>query len=172
MKGARAMRSLPRSGSLGLSGRRRWTWSTPAHAGVAKKTAAATTIAMARLLPTGGLSRRLRVRGVELGEARVVAPDVVVVGLEFERALVLGERPGEVAVRLERDREVVVGPRVVGLLGDGLLVAERGLAPQSLLRDVRAEGELSRGLLRVAVGGAGSRDKKKEDGDAGLLQAL
>src|SRR5262249_23741728 len=101
-----------------------------------------------------------------------VAPDVVVVGFELERPLVLGERAREIAVRLERDRQVVVGARVVGLLRGGLLVAERGLAPQSLLRGVGAERELRRGLLRLAVGGEGCRDKKKKDGDAGLLQAL
>ena len=39
---------------------------------------------------TGGLSGRLRVGRVELGEARVVAADVLVVRLELERLLVLG----------------------------------------------------------------------------------
>src|SRR5689334_2246086 len=103
------------------------------------------------LRSTGRLSGALRVRGVELREPRVVAADVVVVRIELERALVLGERAGEVAVGLERDGEVVVRVRVLGLLRDSLLVAERRLAPETLLRDRGAEGELRLRAIGVLV---------------------
>ena len=70
---------------------------------------------MRPLRRTGGLSGRLRVRGVELRETRVVAADVVVVRVQLQRLLVLGERPREIPVGLQSDREVVVGPGVAGL---------------------------------------------------------
>src|SRR4051812_2291025 len=160
MNGARAMRSLPRSGSRGLSGRRSLTWSTPANAGVAAARRATTRrAARARLRSTGRLTRALRVRRVELREPSVVATDVVVVRIQLERALVLGERAGEVSVRLEGHGEVVVSVRVLGLLRDRLLVSEGGLAPEALLRDRGAERELCRRPIRVLERRACRRDK-------------
>jgi hypothetical protein len=100
------------------------------------------------------------VYSVELGEAGVVAPDVGVVRIELERLLVLGERAGKIAVGLHGDREVVVGAGVPGVLRDRLLVAEGGLAPETLLGDVGPELDLRVGTLGVGVRRARARDKK------------
>src|SRR5262245_18105611 len=127
MKGASAIRALTRSGSSGRSGRWSLTWSTLEQPAAVSSSAAARNARAreARLRRTGRLSRRLRVGRVELGEARVVAADVVVVGIDVERLLVLRERPREVAARLEGHGEVVVRARVVGRLLAGLLESER-----------------------------------------------
>src|SRR6266540_4958042 len=110
---------------------------------------------------TGGFPRRTGIGGVELGESGVIAVDVGVVGVELERLLVLLERAGELARRLQRHGEVVVGPRVGRLLGDGLLEAENGLAPESLAGNFRAERDLGPGAFRLRVGGAARRDQEK-----------
>src|SRR5262245_6999448 len=143
--GASAIRSLPRRGSFAFRGRRRRTWSTPAESGGAARRSESAVAATAKKRlrrGTGGLSGSLRVRRVELGEARVVPADVLVVGVELERLLVLGESTREVAVRLHRDSEIVVRPGIRRVLGDRLLETERGFPPVALFRDVGAEGEL------------------------------
>src|SRR5262245_41638108 len=183
MKGASASFSFPRRGSRGFNGRRRRTWLTPAARGETAKRSAAATARSVRtrgedrigraviertfteLGPTGGFPGGARVGRVELGEARVVAADVVVVGAQLQRLLVLLQRPRELAGRLERHGEVVVGPRVVGLLGDRLLEAELRFPPQALLGDLGAERDLGVGLLGVGVGGAGGgQDHQTRDG--------
>src|SRR6266508_2224766 len=110
---------------------------------------------------TGGFPRRAGIGRVELGEAGVIAVDVGVFRVELERLLVLLQRAGELARRLQRHGEVVVGPRVGRLLGDGLLEAESGLAPESLVGDFRAERDLGLGAFRLRVGGAARRDQEK-----------
>src|SRR6266508_2566282 len=109
----------------------------------------------------GGFPRRAGIGGVELGEAGVIAVDVGVLGVELESLLVFLERSGELARRLQRHGEVVVGPRVGRLLGDGLLEAENGLAPESLAGNFRAERDLGPGAFRLRVGGAARRDQEK-----------
>src|SRR5260370_919032 len=94
------------------------------------------------LRSTGGLPGRSGVGRVELREPGVVAPDIIVVGGEVERLLVLDERPSELPARLERDGQVVVRPRVVRISGDRLLESEGGLPPEPLPGDTGAEGDL------------------------------
>src|SRR5215471_4837394 len=179
MNGASASFSLPRRGRRGFRGSRSLTWLTPAETGGAQRSAATATAeaTSARrtgrtrrcpigigLGPTGGFPRRARVGGVELGEAGVVAADVVVVGPELQRLLVFLQRPRELARRLQRNREVVVRAGVGGVLRDRLLEAELGLPPESLLGDLGAERDLGVRLLGVRVGGAAGHDKEKSDG--------
>src|SRR5262249_19718724 len=172
MKGARASLSFPRSGSRGFNGSLRRPWLTPAASGAAQTSSASAAARIARaarakanrrLGRTGGLSRRSRVGRVELGEPRVVSPDVVVVGIELESLLVLLEGLGEFAGCLERNGEVVVGAGVVRLFGDRLLEAKLRLPPQSLPGDLGPEGDLGGRRFRVGVGGAAGRDGEEDD---------
>src|SRR5258706_11617719 len=84
---------------------------------------------------------------VVLGEARIVALDVRLVGGELERLLVGGEGVRRLADALVRDGEVVLNLGVLGALGGGLLEAEKRLAPETALRHPHAVG-----FLRLPVG--------------------
>src|SRR5262249_14195487 len=102
-------------------------------------------------------------RRVELGEARVVAADVVVVGVELEGLFVLRQRPSKIAVCLGSDWQIVLWVRAVGRLGHRLLLTGRPLAPEARLPDVGSELHLGLCALGVLVRGAGPCDKKKSE---------
>src|SRR5262249_5559448 len=124
------------------------------------------------LRPTGRFPRRSGVRGVELREARVIAPDVIVLWIELERLLVFLERPREVAGRLEGDREVVVRARVLRIGRDDFFEPEGGLAPVTLLRDFRAERDLGARGTGPASDRAGGGQSDSQGGGGAAVQAF
>src|SRR5450759_1092486 len=164
MKGASASLSFPRSGSRGFNGSFNRTWLTPAEAGATASRSARAATPAARsarnLASTGGFPGRPRIGGVELGEARVVPANVGIVRAKLQRFLVFGQGPREFSRGFQSDGEVVVGPGVAGLPGDGLLEPERGLAPQPLARDLGPEGDLGLGPFGPIVGGAARREEE------------
>src|SRR5438132_5479354 len=176
--GASAILSLPRRGSRGFNGSFSLTCATPADAERAEsmETRINATTRPTALTPsfvlraTGRLSRGPRVGRVELGEPRVVAPDVRILRVELEGALVLRERSSELAFRLERDREVVVRPGVVRLLLDGLLEPESRFAPESPPGHRASEGDLRLRLLGAGVRGAPRRHENGSENQRSLLQ--
>src|SRR5260221_5313497 len=158
MKGASASFSFPRRGSRGFKGSFNRTWLTPAEAAAATSRNATAAAPAARaafpLRPTGGFPGRPRVGGVELGEPRVIAPDVGIVRTELERLLVFRQGPRKLARGLECDGEVVVGARVAGLPDDRLLEPEGRFAPEPLARDLGTERDLRLRPIGPVVGGA------------------
>src|SRR5262249_3592762 len=160
--------SLPRNGSRGFKGSFSRTCETPARATAAPSERAAKSES---LRGTGGFPGRSGVGRVELGKPGVVAPNVGVVGGELEGLLVLDQGACELAARLEGNGQIVVGAGVVGVLGDGLLETEGGLAPESLPGHPGSERDLGFGALRVGIRAAArSEEKQRDDGPEPALQ--
>ena len=111
-----------------------------------------------RLRATGGLPGRARVGRVELGEARVVAPDVVCRSGRARAPSCTPRAPARTrrSPRARR-RGCCARARCFGSCAIACSNRNDGLAPEPLARDLGAEGDLRGRLVRLRVAGAAGR---------------